>query len=122
MTYAWENQDSGPRPHVFDPAPLRPALRSALDGHGVPKVVPRRVEVRRQVVLKALVEDFGGEVTVAALARHLSRKLGATPPALGPGLIDALKALHRFGALALEANGEADFIVRLLPEGANLSD
>lgn len=120
MTSARANRDSGPRPHRVDPAPLRPALRAAMDGNGVPEVVPLSLEVQQQLVLRALVEEFGGEVTGAALTRYLSHQLGWTPPALGPMLIDVLQALHRFGALSLEANGENDFIVRLLPDGAKL--
>lgn len=120
MTSARANRDSNSGAHRVDPAPLRPALRAAMDGHGVPEVAPISLEVRQQLVLRALVEEFGGEVTSAALTRYLSHQLGWTPPALRPRLIDVLQALHRFGALSLEANGKNDFIVRLLPYGAKL--
>jgi hypothetical protein len=89
-----------------------------MDGTGIPEVVPLGIEVQQRLVLRVLIEEFGGEVTVAALTRYLSHRLGWTPPALGPRLIDVLQALHRLGALSLEANGENDFIIRLLPDGA----
>ena len=120
MTSAIANRDSVSRPNRVDAAPLRPTLRAAMDGKGVPETVPLSMEVQQRIVLKALVEDFGGEVTATALTRHLSHQLGRTPTALGPRLIDDLQALHRFGALSLEANGESDFIVRLLRDGARL--
>ncbi len=120
MTSARPNRDKGTRPRRIDPAPLRPALRAAMDGNGVPEVVLPGVEVQLRLVLRALVEKFGGEVTGSALSRYLSRQLGATPPAPGPRLIDALQALHRSGALSLEADGGNDVIVRILPSGAEL--
>jgi hypothetical protein len=120
VTSARANRDSGPRSHRIDPAPFRSALRTAADGNGGPDVVPLSLEAQQRLVLRALVEAFGGEVTVAALTRHLSHQLGWTPPAFGPRLIDVLQALHRSGALSLEANGEEDFIVRLLPDGAEV--
>lgn len=106
------------RPHSVDLAPLRSAFRTAMDGNGSPEVVSRSVEGQQQFVLKALVEEFGGEVTVSALNRYLSHQLGWAPTAHGPSLIDVLQALCRFGALTLEASGETDHIVRLLPDGA----
>jgi hypothetical protein len=120
MTSARANRDSGPRERRVDPAPLRSALRAAMDGNGVPEVVPLSIEVQQQLVLRTLVEEFGGEATGAALTRYLSHQLGWAPPVFGPRLIDTLQALHRLGALSLEANGDSDFIVRLLPDGAEL--
>jgi hypothetical protein len=120
VTVARANRDGGVRPQGVDPAPLRPAFRAAKDGNGAPEVVPLSIEVRQQRVLRALVEEFGGEVTGSALSRCLERQLGWSPLARGSRLIDVLQALHRFGALSLETNGKSDFIVRLLPAGANL--
>lgn len=120
MTAARANRDSGPRLHGVDLAPFRPAFRAAMDGNAVPEVMPFSIEVQQQVVLRALVEEFGGEATGSALNRYLSHRLGWTPPVPGPRLIEVLQTLHRFGALSLEANGESDFIVRLLPDGAEL--
>lgn len=120
LTAARANRDSGPHPHGVDLVPLRSAFRAAMDGNGVPEVMPRSLEGQQQLVLKALVEEFGGEVTGSALNRYLLRRLGWAPPAPAPGLIDVLQTLHRFGALSLEANGGSDFIVRLLPDGAEL--
>jgi hypothetical protein len=120
VTSARANRDTGLRQHRVDPAILRPVLRAATDGHSVPEVVPLNLEVQQQLVLGALIEKFGGESTGAALTRHLSHQLHWTPPAAGPRLVDVLQALHRFGALSLEANGENDVIVRLLPDGAEL--
>ena len=118
MTSARANQGSGFRPQSVDPTPWRPALRAAMDADGV--VAPLSFEAQEQLVLRVLVERFGGEVTGAALTRHLTQKSGRTHSALGPRLIDVLQTLHRSGALSLEANGESDFIVRLLPDGAKL--
>jgi hypothetical protein len=95
-------------------------LRAAIDGDGVPVVAPLSFEAQEKLVLRVLVERFGGEVTGAVLARYLTQKSGRTQSALGPRLIDVLQTLHRLGALNLEANGENDFIVRLLPDGAKL--
>lgn len=120
MTSARANRESGPRPHRVDPAPFRPAFRAAMDGHGFPEVVPLCMEAQQQVVLRTLIEEFGGEVTGAALTRFLSLQLGWTPLASSPRLIDVLQSLHRLGALSLEANGRNDWIVRLLPDGAEL--
>ncbi|MFN6056117.1 MAG: hypothetical protein ACK47C_08780 [Paracoccaceae bacterium] len=120
MTSASANRDIGPRPHRVDPAPARPAKRAAIGGHAGPEIVPLSVEVQQQLVLKVLVEEFGGEVTGSALTRHLSHHLGWAPPTFGPRLVDVLQTLHRSGALSLEANGEDDVIVRLLPDGAAL--
>lgn len=116
MTSARANRGSGLRQQPVDPTPLRPAFRAAVDADGG----PLSFEAQEQLVLRALVERFGGEVTGAVLTRHLSQKSGRTQSALGPRLIDVLQTLHRFGALSLEANGENDFIVRLLPDGAKL--
>jgi hypothetical protein len=91
-----------------------------MDADGLPVVAPLSFEAQEQLVLRVLVERFGGEVTGAALTRHLAQKSGRTQSALGPRLIDVLQTLHRSGALSLEANGENDFIVRLLPDGAKL--
>lgn len=121
MISAKANRDNAPRPHRVDSAPLRPALRAAMDGNGLQEVMPPGIEVQQRLLLRALVERFGGEVTGSALTRYLSNQFGWTPPALGPRLIDVLQALHRAGALSLEANGQRDFIVRLLPDGAELS-
>lgn len=120
MSSARANRDSVTRPHRVDPASLRPVPRTALDGHGASEVVPLGSDVQQQFVLRVLIEEFGGEVTGAALARHLSHQLSWVPPTLGPRLIDVLQALHRLGSLTLEANGESDVIVRLLPAGAKL--
>ena len=86
----------------------------------MPVVATLSVEAQEQFVLRVLVERFGGEVTGAVLTRHLEQKSGRTQSALGPRLIDVLQTLHRSGALSLEPNGENDFIVRLLPDGAKL--
>jgi hypothetical protein len=91
-----------------------------MDADGVPGVAPLNFEAQRQLVLKALIERFGGEVPGTVLARYLTQKSGRTQSALGPRLIDVLQTLHRVGALSLEANGENDFIVRLLPDGVKL--
>jgi hypothetical protein len=91
-----------------------------MDGHGVPEVVPFSLESQQRLVLRTLIEDFGGEATAAALTRFLSHQLGWTPPVFGPRVIDVLQALSRLGALNLEANGDDDCIVRLLPDGAEL--
>jgi hypothetical protein len=120
MTSARAHRSSGPRPIRVDPAQLRPVLRPAIDGSGVLEVVPLNLEVQHQLVLGALVEEFGGEVSDAALTRYLSHQLGWTPTVLRPRLFDALQALHHFGAVSLEANGASDFIVRLLPDGAKI--
>lgn len=120
MTSARANRGSGFRPQPVDPTPLRPALRAAMDADGVPVVAPLCFEAQEQLVLTVLVERFGGEVTAAVLTRYLTQKSGRTQSALGSGLIDVLQTLNRFGALSLEANGENDFIVRLLPDGAKL--
>ncbi|MGL4438829.1 MAG: hypothetical protein ACRCUE_06120 [Bosea sp. (in: a-proteobacteria)] len=120
MTSARANRGGGLRPQPVDPTPLRPALRAAIDADGLPVVAPLSFEAQEQLVLRVLVERFGGEVTGAVLTRHLAQKSGRTQSALGPRLIDVLQTLHRSGALSLEANGENDFIVRLLPDGAKL--
>lgn len=120
MTSALANRGSGFRPQPVDPTPLRSALRAAMDTDGVPAVALLSFEAQEQLVLRVLVERFGGEVTGGVLTRHLTQKSGRTQSALGPRLIDVLQSLHRFGALSLEANGENDFIVRLLPDGAKL--
>jgi hypothetical protein len=88
-----------------------------MHGTGGPEIVPLGTE-GQQLVLKVLVEEFGGEVTGSALTRHLSHQSGWAPPSIGPRLTDVLQTLLRSGALSLEANGEDDFIVRLLPDGA----
>lgn len=120
MTSARANRGSGLRPQPVGPTPLRPALRAAMDADGVPVVAPLSFEAQEQLVLTVLVERFGGEVTGAVLTRYLTQKSGRTQSTLGPRLIDVLQTLHRFAALSLEANGENDFIVRLLPDGAKL--
>ena len=83
-------------------------------------VVPIGGPVQRQRLLRALVENFGGEVTASALTRHLSDEPGWTSAAFGPRLTDILRALQGLGAVDLEPNGEHDLIVRILPEGAAL--
>jgi ABC-type sugar transport system substrate-binding protein len=120
VTSARANRSSGLRLQPVDPTPLRPALRVAMDADGVPVVAPLSFEAEEHLVLTVLVERFGGEVTGAALTLYLTQMSGRTQSALGPGLIDVLPTLHRIGALSLEANGENDFIVRLLPDGAKL--
>lgn len=120
MTSARANRGSGFRPQPVDPTPLRPALRAAIDADGVPILAPLRFEAQEQIVLRVLVERFGGEVTGAVLTRYLTQKSDRTQSALGPRLIDVLQTLHRLGALSLEATGENDLIVRLLPDGAKL--
>jgi hypothetical protein len=120
VTFTRANRGGGLRAHHVDPTPLRPASRAAMDADGVLVVGPFSFEAQEQLVLRVLVERFGGEVTGAVLTRYLTQKTGSTRRALGPKLIDVLHSLHRIGALSLEANGENDFIVRLLPEGAKL--
>lgn len=120
MASAMANRESGTRPQRVGPATLRPALRAAADGAVVPEVVPLSSEIQPRHVLRALVETFGGEVTSSTLTRHLSHQMGRTMPSSGLGLTDLLNALHTSGALSLEANGQNDFIVRLLPAGAEL--
>lgn len=120
MASARANRDSGPGLYRVDPAAFRSAVRAAMDRNGISEVVPPGMEGQQLLVLKSLVEDFGGEVTASALTRHISRRFRRTQPGLGPRLIDALQALNRAGALSLEANGETDFIVRLLPDGAEI--
>lgn len=93
-------------------------MRAVADTHGSAGAMPLSSEVRPQLVLQALVEKFGGEVTAAALARHLSLQPGWTPPASDLVLRDVLQALYRLGAVDLEANDGNDFIVRLMPDGA----
>ena len=122
LTSARANRDSGPRLRRVDPAPLRLALRTAMDENGGQEVVPLGIEVRQRLVLGALIDEFGGEASVTALTRFLSHHFGWTPPAPGPGLIEVLRALLRLGAISLEANGQSDFIVRLLPDGTRLCD
>jgi hypothetical protein len=120
VTPARANRGSGLGRKPVDPTPLRPALRAAMDADGVPVVAPLSFEAQEQLVLSVLVERFGGEVTGAVLTRYLTQQPGRTQSALGPRLIDILQTLQRFGALSLEANGEKDVIVRLLPHGAKL--
>ena len=120
MTSATADRGSVQRPHRFDPAPIRKTLRAAKDRHATSETVPLGMEGRQQVVLRALVEKFGGEVTSSALARHLSHQSDRTPSALEPRLTDVLHHLHRHGAISLEDDGDGDKIVRLLPAGAEL--
>lgn len=91
-----------------------------MDTQDVAEIVPLGMEAQQQLVLRAIVEDFGGEVTGTALARHLSLRSGRRLPASGLILTDVLQSLHRLGALSLEDNGGNDLIVRLLPGGAEL--
>ena len=120
MTSARANRAGSLRQLSLDPTPLRPALRAAMDADGVSPVAPLSFEALEQLVLRVLVERFGGEVTGAALTRYLTQTSGRTQSALGPGLIDVLQTLQQSGTLSLEANGKKDFIVRLLPEGEKL--
>ena len=120
VTSVRANRDSGSRPHRADPAALHSAWRTTADGSGSPVVVPLSIEVKQRLVLNALVEGFGGEATVSALSLRLTRQLGWTLASPGPKLIDVLQDLSGLGALSLEANSEDDFIIRLLPGGAEL--
>lgn len=122
LTSARANRDLGSPLRRVDPAPLRLALRTATDEKDDREVLAPGIEVRQRLVLGAMVEEFGGEASASALTRFLSHHFGWTPPSPGAGLNDVLQALHRLGALSLEANGKDDFIVRLLPDGAKLTD
>lgn len=120
MTSARANLDSDRRPQRTHHAPLRSGLHAVAGGAEASEVVPIGGPVLRQRLLRALVERFGGEVTVSALTRYLSHEPGWTAPASGPKLTDILRALQGLGAVDLEPNGEHDMIVRILPEGAAL--
>jgi hypothetical protein len=119
VTSATANRAFDLRPQRINPAPLRSGLRAFREAHGGPWAVPLDIEIQERLVLKALLERFGGEVTASALTRHLSTQQGRAPFGFGPGLLDVLQSLDRIGAVTLEANGEDDLIVRLLPHGAD---
>lgn len=120
MTAASAHQDRGSRPQLVDHAPRRPTLRTAPDAPGLAEVAPFGMEAQRQLVLKALVERFGGEVTASALSHHLTRQSTWTPSLFGPRLKDVLQDLHSLAAVSLDSSGPNDMIVRLLPAGAAL--
>lgn len=120
MTSATADRESVPRLHRLEPATFRPPLRTAKDRLASLEPVSLGMEGRQQLVLRALVERFGGEVTSSVLARHLSRQWGRSTSALEPRLADVLHYLNRLGALSLEEVGDSDVIVRLLPDGAEL--
>ena len=120
MTSARANRDDAPRPQRYNHSPMRSGLHAVAGGASSSDVVPIGGPVQRQRLLRALVENFGGEVTASALTRHLSDEPGWTSAAFGPRLTDILRALEGLGAVDLEPNGEHDLIVRILPEGAAL--
>jgi hypothetical protein len=116
LSSAKTNRERGPRPQAVNVSPSR----IATGGIGAAEVVTLGARAQQQQVLRVLVEDFGGEVMASSLTHRLSFRQGQSQPSFGPGLLDVLRTLHRFGAVSVEANDADDYIVRLLPGGAEL--
>jgi hypothetical protein len=83
-------------------------------------IVPLGLPAHQQLLLRDLVERFGGEVAASALTRHWSAKLRGAVPASGLNVTNTLKTLQDLGAVDLEPTDDRDVIVRLLPYGADL--
>lgn len=118
MASVWANREITPHTHRIDPTPAHPRLRAAKGVNIARPVLTLSLNNEQQVVLTALVERFGGEVTGSALTHYLSRQLDRPSPATGPIGIAILHSLQNLGLVSLEANGGDDLIVRLLPDPA----
>ena len=120
MTSARANRENDCLPHRINQTSFRLDLQAVAGALVASEVVSLGVPVQRQVLLRALVEKFGGEVSASALTRYLSNELGWTSLPSGPRLSDILRALQSLGGVDLEPTGEHDLIVRILPGGAKL--
>lgn len=98
-----------------------PALPGPIRIRGRRDVGPQSRQAHQHLLLRTLIDIFGGEAASADLARHLSRNV-IWPLAMSSRLVsEALQALQDSGALLLEASGPGAAIVTLLPHGADLA-
>ena len=98
----------------------RRAAGTKDDRSGTSANVHHALPAHQQLLLRDLVERFGGEVAASALTRHWSAERKGSASASGWTVTNSLKTLQDLGAVDLEPTGDRDVIVRLLPYGAKL--
>lgn len=76
----------------------------------------------QMIVLRTVVENFGGEVVRSTLRQHLAEAIGSQALGSGPWLQRILAGLEHCGALTLDAVDETEVVVRLSPKGTALLD
>ena len=91
-----------------------------------PKVVANAGDLGQQIlILRALIEDFGGEATGTALSKCLSGSFevsGWDDVPFNSGIRALLAELGKCGAVTLEDLSATDVIVRITRDGAALAD
>jgi hypothetical protein len=74
----------------------------------------------QRIVLRTLVEKFGGEVVGSALHGHLAQTAGWQALRSDRSVPMVLAALEHAGALTIDVTDETEVILRLTPNGAAL--
>lgn len=118
MASARARRDGAPRADGVDQGSA--GFHATADWLRTPEVAPLSLPIQQKLLLRTLVERFGGEVLASNLTRSLSQERSWALPAMAPGYTEFLGNLQRLGAVDLEPIGDSDLIVRLLPVGAEL--